>query len=226
MNQTKPLRTSPLNRNLVLTAALALIDREGLEALTMRRLGTELGIEAMSLYNHVKDRSDLLDGLVELLIGEGPTPRGPRGPWDRQLFRLFKSYYATLRLHPALLPVIATRPANTIAALAAVERGLAILHDAGFPDRAAIYSLDCISAFVVGHALLDVGNAPLGLQPHEPLARRPVIRDLAPDQFPHLLRSAHALAHRDPRAEFDLGLAALIAGLGSLKPARGKRRTR
>src|SRR4051812_19585483 len=92
-------RGAPLNRERVLRAAIALADRDGLEALSMRKLGTELGIEAMSLYNHVKNKSDLLDAIVDLVLTDIEVP--PAGtPWKEAMRSRSISAHDVLVAHP------------------------------------------------------------------------------------------------------------------------------
>jgi AcrR family transcriptional regulator len=73
--RTQTLRREPLTRERIIEAAMRLMDKEGLEAVTMRRIGRELGVEAMSLYNHVADKEDILSGVVEAVMGEYEFPR-------------------------------------------------------------------------------------------------------------------------------------------------------
>ena len=85
--RTRSRRRPALSRARVLEAAVALADDQGLEALSMRRLGAELGVEAMSLYNHVADKDDLLDGLVDLVVSEFDSPRAAQGEAWRATLR-------------------------------------------------------------------------------------------------------------------------------------------
>ena len=112
----------PLTRARILTAALRLVDREGLEALSMRRLGQALGVEAMSLYNHVPNKAAVLDGLVELLLGELEIPGPEAGDWWERIRRIAHSYRRSAHAHPHAFPLAVTRPYNTPATLRQLER--------------------------------------------------------------------------------------------------------
>src|SRR5919108_4959793 len=90
---------TPLSRDRILQAALELADEQGLEALSMRKLGQHLGFEAMSLYNHVQNKDDLLSGMLELVLAETEPPSAD-GPWDKVIKRSALSVHAALRRHP------------------------------------------------------------------------------------------------------------------------------
>ena len=141
-----------LTRDRVLRAAVALVDREGLEALSMRRLGQELGVEAMSLYRHVRDKSDLLDGLHGAILDEMVVP-APGPDWQRDLVRLAMAFRQLLLRHPSALVLFADRPAVSSASLHLVERALSLLAAAGLkPDR-RVRAFQSLVAYVIGHTL-------------------------------------------------------------------------
>ena len=121
----------------MLAAALALLDREGLEGISMRRLGETLGVEAMSLYRYVPSKAALLDGLYEAVLEGMPEP--PPGTDTKSLLReRARALRAVLRAHPQALPLFASRPAVTPHAMAHVELVLAALGRAGFPPGDAL----------------------------------------------------------------------------------------
>jgi AcrR family transcriptional regulator len=112
-----------LSREQVLDAALDLVDRDGVAALSMRRLGAELGVEAMTLYHYLPNKDALLDGIVERVMAQADTTL-TSGPWDRALTDYARSLRATLLRHPGAALIVATRPAVTPETLRAAERGL------------------------------------------------------------------------------------------------------
>src|SRR5690349_8477694 len=114
---------APLSREKILAAALAIVDREGLAALSMRRVAEAVGVEAMSLYHHVANKAALLDGVYELVLAELP-PWKRSSSWRASLRTRAIDLRATLRAHPNTLPLFATRPAATPAAIAHLEAGL------------------------------------------------------------------------------------------------------
>lgn len=141
-----------LTREAVLDAAMTLADGEGLRALSMRRLGAELGVEAMTLYNHVSSKDALLDGLVERLLTAASDPLFTAASWQAALRDFAHSWLAALRAHPNLLPLVLSRPAVTHQNFQIMERVLRSLQQGGFsPDR-ALDILYAVAGFVVGEA--------------------------------------------------------------------------
>ena len=126
---TKSPKREALSRQRILQAALAIVDREGLDAISMRRVGQELGVEAMSLYNHVTNKADLLDGIFEAVLAELPPPRRTN-TWSKALRGGARGLRAVLRAHPAVIPIFAARPAVTPASLVHVESALLTLRNA------------------------------------------------------------------------------------------------
>ncbi|MCA9705922.1 MAG: TetR/AcrR family transcriptional regulator C-terminal domain-containing protein [Myxococcales bacterium] len=196
-------RPKKLSRDKILDAAIALVDAEGLEALSMRRLGERLGVEAMSLYRYVGSKAALLDGIHDALLGRMQVEPS-EGPWDDAVRRLARAFRALLRDHAAALPVFATRTATGPRALAHVEQGLAVLARAGLPPAEALATFQVIFAFVVGHSMYTFAPLDGGAEPD--------YGSLPADRFPHL----HALSRlppTDPEAEFERGLELLVQGL-------------
>src|SRR5437588_10866084 len=109
----------PLTRQRVLEAALHLIDQEGLEGFSMRKLGASLGVEAMSLYNHVESKRALFDGVIELVITETPYPEKPDATPREELWAFAQAFRAALRAHPHVLPLVG--PLRTPATLAILD---------------------------------------------------------------------------------------------------------
>jgi AcrR family transcriptional regulator len=209
MPDTNRSRSKPgLTRAGILRAALDVLDREGLEALSMRRLGAELRVEAMSLYNHVANKEALLDGVVETLLAEMVIPPST-GDWEADLRALAQAYRAVLRRHPAALPVVSTRPVATIWGLDRVEYALALLDQGGIEGLAALYALNIGAAFVIGHVLLEVGVTP-GVEPTAGSA--PLLGLALPSTYPRVLALRSEMPHRNPDDEFAYGLDALFAG--------------
>lgn len=143
----------------IVDAALAMVDKGGLRALTMRALGARLGVEAMSLYHHVRNRDELLDLLVERILSEAAADDLPAsGDWQAWLRRVATRYREILRAHPALAPEIAVRPARSPAAWRQLEAGAAILREVGFSPARSFYILNTLGMFVMGHVLAETGG--------------------------------------------------------------------
>ena len=161
-----PADRAPLSRDRIITAAIDFVDRSGLTALTMRRLGTELGVEAMSLYRYVSGRDDLLEGMVEQMVTRlHLDPLGGRaGPgdgWQAYLQWLAHGVRTLAREHPQVFPLIATRhPAAPwlrppLRSLQVVEDFLSTLVARGFTDDRAVAAYRAFSSFLLGHLLLE-----------------------------------------------------------------------
>src|SRR3990170_2509500 len=101
-------RREPLTRRRVIATALRLMDEEGIEALSMRRIGRELGVEAMSLYNHVKDKEDILDGITELVMTEFEFPE-PHQDWRETVLETARAWRRMLKAHPKVLTLLSER---------------------------------------------------------------------------------------------------------------------
>lgn len=195
-----PKRRETLDRGRVLDAALALLDEEGLEALSMRAVAARLGVEAMSLYNHVESKEALLDGLHERVLSG--LESGPTGGWSERLRCRALSLREALARHPSAIPLFATRPAVTQGSLAHVEAALDDLRRAGFSPGEALSLFQIVFAFVVGHAATTLGQTAPGPR-YEALDR---------ERFPRVREAASALASRSLDAEFRKGLSLLLAG--------------
>lgn len=191
-----------LSRPAIVAAALAVIDRDGLEALTMRRLGKELGVEAMSLYHHVTSKEDLLDGVVDLVTGalELPPLDLDWTEWARQFPRRYRRVALE---HPHVFRLIALRPLTTAPALRHIEMGLEVLRRAGFDDRQALAAFQTLANYTSGFALEEIAAA--GGE------GSPAMATLDAAEFPRL----HELVPRPMKRDvaFERGLDIILAGL-------------
>jgi AcrR family transcriptional regulator len=212
-----PAQRERLSRDRILETALALVDREGLDAISMRRLGEELSVEAMSLYNHVPNKAAILDGIVEVVLSELPAAKRSAS-WQAALRDRARALRSVLRAHPNALPLFATRPAVTPASLAHVEHVLDILRTAGFSADDALSGLQVIVTFVVGHTL--AGHAPR--RPGEDA--HPAYESLSEEQFPRVREAARLLAAHDLERELDFGLDAMLVGLEARLDRRLRRK--
>ena len=171
-----PARREPLGRRRILKAALALVDREGAAALSMRRLGQELGVEAMSLYSHIAGREELLDGLSEVMVEALPR-RTSGADWRRALQGFADSIRSTAKKHPQAFLLVGMRPLRTLNALAPVDALLAALMAAGLTVPEAVAAYRMVAAYARGFALaeiegftLDAGVAALPSTSHPAVA--------------------------------------------------------
>lgn len=201
---------APLNRELILDAALGLADGSGLDALTMRALGSVLGVEAPSLYKHVNGKEDILDGLTDRLYAQVSVGTSD-GPWPGRM----RDYAGALRQaildHPNLAPLLATRPVFSPATLTLLEEALGELTDLNLAPQQAIQILDIIVGFVMGHALSELSGFDAGLDPQQLANARALLPE---EQFPRVRETLGKPIDRD--AEFDLGMDLLISGIAGL----------
>jgi AcrR family transcriptional regulator len=207
----------PLTRERVLAAALRLVDAEGLDALTRRRLGRELGRDAMTLYRYAPDRAALLDGIVELVLDELVIPDD--GPdWQTQLRRGAHNFRQLVLAHPHVVSLILTRPISTplglrpLGTLRPLEHLLERLTGAGFTPAVALHIHRLYVGFLYGHILTELQELVVNPDESEDLLRLGLHR-LPPGEFPLLRSLASELANYDGAAELDQGLDILFAGL-------------
>jgi AcrR family transcriptional regulator len=215
----KPARRAPLTRQQVLRTALRLVDDEGLDALTRRRLGQELGRDAMALYRHAPDRAALLDGIVELVLDELDIPDGGQD-WQDQLARTAHDFRRISLAHPHVVSLIVTRPLSTplglrpLGTLRPLERLLEVLTGAGFPPPLALRVYRLYIGFLYGHMLTELQELVADPEETNDLLRLGLHR-LPVREFPLLRGLATELATYDGTAELDQGLAVLFTGLAS-----------
>lgn len=213
-----------LSRERVVDAALRIVDRDGLDALTMRALGHELHVDPMAVYHYLPSKAAVLDGVVEAVIREVPTDVPAGLTWKDRLAVLAHGYREALRAHPNALPAVATRPDISPAALRVLDTALGILLGAGFAPANALKAVHVASCFVIGHAL-DESGFPLGIAEDTSgedvvAAQQAVVES---GEYPNLVRVADAAAGLRGDDTFDAGLASLIAGFEALLSPAARR---
>ena len=215
----RPATRLPLTRERVLRTALRLVDDEGLEALTRRRLGQELGRDAMALYRYAPDRAALLDGIVELVLDGLEIPPGGED-WQAQLSRTAHDFRRLGLAHPHVVSLIVTRPLDTplglrpVGTLRPLERLLVVLTGAGFTPSLALRVYRLYMGFLYGHLLTELQELVADPEETNDLLRLGLHR-LPVREFPLVRGLAGDLANYDGAAELDQGLAVLFAGLQS-----------
>src|SRR5438132_8885781 len=125
-------RPLALSRERIAAAAMALVDRDGLEALSTRRLGEELGCEAMSIYHHFPNKAHLMDALVDLMLADARVELLPESGWLERLRRSAHGFRAMALKHPKFFPYFAVHRLNTPAGVAFIDGIIGILREAGF----------------------------------------------------------------------------------------------
>jgi AcrR family transcriptional regulator len=149
-------RAPQISREAVLAAALRLADEEGLEAVTMHAVARRLHVTPMALYRYVDDKNALLDGLVELLLATCSLPVA--GRWDERLVALAAGIRDTARRHPAVFPLLLTRPAVTPAGRTVRDAIQAALREAGLPETEVARAERLISTAVLGFAASEAAG--------------------------------------------------------------------
>ena len=171
-----------LTREVVVREALGLLDEEGLEALTMRRLADRLGVVPNALYRHVKDKEDLLDGVMDAAVASVPIP-DPALDWRAGLAALAHNIRATMLAHPAVANLVILRPNLGMASIRIGEYGFGVMLEAGFKPADADRALNVIIVWTLGFAALEV---PRMSEPHLTKAELDKAYEFLPaDVFPH-----------------------------------------
>jgi AcrR family transcriptional regulator len=204
----------PLSRQQILRAALAYVDELGLDALSMHKLGARLGVQAMSLYNHVDDKADLLNGLVELLWSEMAPTEGV-GDWRQRLRAMANGIRETMRAHPAAASLLMTRPVLPVGALRIFKAHLDALQGAGFARARAVQMVRAIAGYAFGAALCECcWSCPAPAAASELARLRQVSRMLPADVPDELLQVAMEVCGEcDLDGSFELGLELMVKGL-------------
>lgn len=216
---TSEERRPQLTRDRVLEAAVLLADREGIEAVSMRRLAQELGIEAMSLYTHVSSKDDLLDGMIEAVVREIPVRTGRAG-WKATLRDLVFAARAVMLRHPWASRVIETRAAPGPAMLGYYDAVMRILREGGFSLAVTHHAIHLLGSRMLGFTQDLFDDSP-DTRP-EDTAR--LVEQLG-RAYPYVTEMALAVTHDgglggcDDDAEFELGLDIILDGLERLQKA-------
>ncbi|WP_326957212.1 TetR/AcrR family transcriptional regulator [Amycolatopsis sp. NBC_01286] len=205
-----------LNRGKVLDAALRLADEQGLAALSMRKVAAAVGVEAMSLYNHVSNKGDLLDGLTARVFEEVDVP-DPALPWESRVRLLADGLYASFARHPVVVRALAAQDANprSAGALRVIDALLHALLDAGLSEEATARAYRSLLGMLFGSVLTGTaGGVAAKAERAEPVGA--YFRRMAtPSELPSLHRVLPALESGDCVQDFEYQLNLLIGGLGS-----------
>jgi AcrR family transcriptional regulator len=208
-----------LTRREVLATALRLIDEEGVDALTMRRLGRALDRDPMRLYRFAASKDALLDGVVELVLEELEVPSSaPAQTWSDVLRATAHRYRRIAVRHPHVVPLLVTRPLATplglrpLGTLRPLEALLELLVAAGFAPHGALHAYRLYMGFLQGHVLTELQERVHDPDETDALLRLGLYR-LPPREFPRLRSLATALTEFDGAKELDEGLDIVLGGL-------------
>jgi AcrR family transcriptional regulator len=208
---------TPLTRDAIVEAALAVLGREGLDALSMRQVAAELGVGAASLYWHVSGKEHLLTLVLDRVIGEIPRPEPDPARWQEQIRQFardtrtaFQRYRGVARASMGRVPVGPNF-------LLVVEWQLSLFEQAGLPKRPAAWFGDLLALYVAAHALEDDVRAGETDDPGEIAAMlESYFATLPPERFPALTASAPNLMAGSPDDRFEFGLELILRGLEAM----------
>ena len=216
-----------ITRDVVLAAALEIIDRDGAEGLSMRRLARALNRDPMILYRHAPNKAALLDGVAEIVLAQLKVD--PADPdWATQLRAIARDYRRLALAHPHVVPLLVTRPLATPLALRPpgtlrpLEDVLALLTRAGFSGPDALHIYRALFGFLHGHVLNELQELIENPEETDDLLRLGLHR-LPIGEFPLLRSLASVLARYDGAAELERGLDILLAGLATTLPPPGEK---
>jgi AcrR family transcriptional regulator len=220
--ETLPRRRTPLNRERVLRAAVALADERGAKELTMRKLAKELGVEAMSLYNHVANKDDLLDGMIDIVFGEIEVPSAG-GDWKAELRKRAVSTRAALARHRWAIGEMEGRTSHGPANLRVHDAVLGCLRAAGFSIEMSVHAYSVQDAYIYGFALQESDMSSETPEDFAAEARRQMREyDAVLADYPHLVEVVGGYVAKsgyDYETEFLFGLDVILDGLERLLDA-------
>jgi TetR/AcrR family transcriptional regulator, tetracycline repressor protein len=200
-----------LSREAVLRATRRLVERDGLDRLSLRRLSAELGVAPNAIYSYFDGKVALVDALLDELLGEIALPSPDRGDWRDRLIALMDSSRRLLLAHPDLIPALLTRPARGRNGRRLGEATLALLAEGHIRGERAVEALRALLVFSLGFAAMEAPRRadPAGRARVEESA----VAFASDEELPHLRASAALLAqHADDRS-FENGLRWLLAGI-------------
>lgn len=205
---------TPLNRERVLRAALALADANGIESLTMRKLGEAVGVEAMSLYNHVPSKADLLDGLVDQVFGEIELPASGNN-WKAAMRQRAIEVRAVMSRHRWAIGLMESRTSPGPATLRHHDAVLGCLRHAGFPVELAAHAYSALDSYIYGFALQEA-TLPFNTGSETSELAQAILAPFPAAEYPHLaeLTFEHVLKPGyDYGSEYEFGLDLILDGL-------------
>ncbi|MGZ8652631.1 MAG: TetR/AcrR family transcriptional regulator [Actinomycetota bacterium] len=205
-----------LTRDRVIDAALRIMDEGGLDAVSMRRVGRELGVEAMSLYHHVHDKEDLLLGIRERVLAKFLDP-GTDGDWEPRARQAARSWRQILRAHPNTMALISESKHfdMTPTSMRPTETALRLLREVGLPEDDAVKAFCALGGFIVVFVMFEIGVMRAAGPGSQPPTLEGLTAALPADEFPCFMSSLPYLMQGDIDQRFEYGLDLLIAGIRS-----------
>jgi len=203
----------PLTRDRIIETALRVMDDEGLEAVTMRRIGRELGVEAMSLYNHVEDKDDILEGVTERAMNEFEFPAST-GDWAEDARAMAREWRRLLGLHPSVCQLLAERhkPLEGVATYRAMDSALGVLRRAGLSDRDAAQAFNALGGYILGFVMMEQGLM-LGNDDEHALQHDLALEALQGSGLVNVMACFPHFTDCTTDQQFDFGLDLMIRGI-------------
>jgi len=216
----------PLSRDEIVATAIRVADAEAPDQLSMRRIGAELGSGATSLYRHVASKDELLDLVVDEVLGEAPLDDDPSRPWTERAASLARGIRDALRRHPGVAPLVITRVTRGPNAFAIADRLLGVLRSAGIDGAELGLAYQVILVWATGYGARDAQVALSEARAHETAEDRQAILDamfaaVPRDVYPNLLATFDYVTELTADAQFEFGLRALLDGIEAER-ARGE----
>lgn len=207
-------RREPLSRERIIQTALRIMDEEGLDAVTMRRIGRDLGVEAMSLYNHVRDKEDILDGICEQVLSEFQIPDTPDFVESARLGA--REYRRLLLAHPNVITLMTERKSafTNAESLRAYEFAIDRFRSAGLSVADAVKAFHAFGGFIFGFVMMERGLMAGGPEDEEHArAHEDMARLLGSADLPRLREALPYIIDCDIDEQFEFGLDLLIQGI-------------
>ncbi len=210
----------PLSRDRVLRAAVRLADEGGFESLTMRKLGQELGVQAMSLYNHVANKDDIRDGIVDIVMSEIEVP--PNGTeWKAAIRQSAISHHDALLRHRWACSLMMATPRVSLPRLQWMEWLLRTFREAGFSPNLTHHAYHALDSHIIGFTLWQV-SFPFDTREELLDLAEDFLREIRPDEYPYVIEHAEqhfAEPNPDEPSEFEFGLDLILDGLERIRDA-------
>src|SRR6266851_7289993 len=190
----------------VVAAAIDIADREGVDALTIRRVAEACGLSPMGLYRHVRDKDDLLDRVVDAVVGPGLRDLQASGPWDQPVADLSRYLRRLLLDHPGVAVLCVLRPTPVVGVARFYARVLAALAEGGFTGTDAVHAFDTLLMFTFGSVLWQIPR-------RADIRQRLVAVAIGDEGATQIVERANELSQRDPTEYFEAGLNTILEAL-------------
>jgi TetR/AcrR family tetracycline transcriptional repressor len=200
-----------LTRERIVEAALRVMDTEGLEAVSMRRVAREVGVEAMSLYHHVADKDDLLQGVCDKIMGSFAFPAAG-GTWAERMKAGARSWRRLLQAHPDVMRLLALTHGpspSSPESLLPTEFALRLIRDAGISDRDTVQAFHAFGGYIQGFVMMEGGS----IKGQNADTQHAFASEVDPDAFPVLHVVSRYFAECSADEQFEFGLDLMVRGL-------------